>query len=302
MATPQASHSDHVPRSLWLVLAGLTLIWGFNWTAMKVAIAEVQPFTFRTVCLGSGALLLFGYLRATGQALTIPRAAWPRLALIAFFNITLWNLLVVFGLDLMHSGRAAIIAYTMPAWAIPLSVLVLGDRITGRKLLGLALGMAGMALLMVEEVARLRSAPLGALLMLGAAWTWAIGTVLQKKIPVRVPVGTFTAWLMVVGGIPIHIGTVLIEDPRHLASIGGPAWAGLAFNAIIVFGWAHWAWIKLSTSMSVTVFSLSMLIIPIVGVMSGALFLGERPGWPEFMALALVLGSLLTVIVPQRSR
>jgi len=300
MATPQASHSDHVPRSLWLVLAGLTLIWGFNWTAMKVAITEVQPFTFRTVCLVSGAMLLFGYLRATGQALTIPRAAWARLALIAFFNITLWNLLVVFGLGLMHSGRAAIIAYTMPAWAIPLSVLVLGDRITGRKLLGLALGMAGMALLMVEEVARLRSAPLGALLMLGAAWAWAIGTVLQKKIPVRVPVGTFTAWLMVVGGIPIHIGTFLIEDPRHLAAISGPAWAGLAFNAIIVFGWAHWAWIKLSTSMSVTVFSLSMLMIPIVGVLSGALFLGERPGWPEFAALALVLGSLLTVIVPQR--
>ncbi|MDA0983183.1 MAG: DMT family transporter [Proteobacteria bacterium] len=302
MATHQTTHSDHVPRSLWLVLAGLTLIWGFNWTAMKVAITEVQPLTFRTVCLVSGALLLFGYLRATGQALTIPRAAWPRLALIAFFNITLWNLLVVFGLGLMHSGRAAIIAYTMPAWAIPLSVLVLGDRITGRKLFGLALGMAGMALLILEEIARLRSAPLGALLMLGAAWAWAIGTVLQKKMPVPVPVGTFTAWLMVAGGIPIHLGTFLIEDPRHLASISGPAWAGLAFNAIIVFGWAHWAWIKLSTAMSVTVFSLSMLMIPIVGVLSGALILAERPGWPEFAALALVLGSLLTVIVPQRPR
>ncbi|MBM3368833.1 MAG: EamA/RhaT family transporter, partial [Betaproteobacteria bacterium] len=122
------------------------------------------------------------------------------------------------------------------------------------------------------------------------------------KIPVGVPVGTFTAWLMMVGGIPIHVGTFLVEDPRHLASISAPAVAGLAFNAIIVFGWAHWAWIKLSTSMSVTVFSLSMLMIPVVGVMSGALFLGERPGWPEFAALALVLGSLLTVIVPQRPR
>ena len=302
MAPPQSPHSDHVPRALWLVLAGLTLIWGFNWTAMKVAISEVQPFTFRTVCLVSGAVLLFGYLRATGQALTVARDQWPRLALIAFFNITCWNLLVVFGLGLMQSGRASIIAYTMPAWAIPLSVLVLGDRLTGRKLLGLALGMAGMALLLAEEVARLRSAPLGALLMLGAAWAWAIGTVLQKRLPVRAPVGTFTAWLMVVGGIPIHLGTFLIEDPRDLASISGPAWAGLAFNAVIVFGWAHWAWIKLSTSMSVTVFSLSMLMIPIVGVLSGALFLGERPGWPEFAALVLVLGSLLTVIVPQRPR
>jgi drug/metabolite transporter (DMT)-like permease len=52
--------------------------------------------------------------------------------------------------------------------------------------------------------------------------------------------------------------------------------------------------------MSVTTFSLSMLMTPVVGVISGMLFLGERPGWPEFAALALVLGCLATVVVPVR--
>ena len=56
------------------------------------------------------------------------------------------------------------------------------------------------------------------------------------------------------------------------------------------------------TSVSVTVFSLSMLMIPVVGVFSGMLFLGERPGWAEFGALVLVLGSLLCVIVPRSAR
>jgi drug/metabolite transporter (DMT)-like permease len=51
---------------------------------------------------------------------------------------------------------------------------------------------------------------------------------------------------------------------------------------------------------SVTVFSLSMLVIPVVGVFSGILFLGEQPGWPEYAALAFVLGSLATVVVPQK--
>jgi len=46
-----AAHSEHLPRSLWWVLIGITLVWGFNWTAMKVAISEVAPFTFRTFCL-----------------------------------------------------------------------------------------------------------------------------------------------------------------------------------------------------------------------------------------------------------
>ncbi len=294
--------AEHLPRSLWWVLVGLTLVWGFNWAAMKVAIGEIQPLVFRTFCLAAGSALLFAYLRASGQPLAVPRGEWRRLALNAFFTITCWNVLVVFGLMQIPSGRAAILAYTMPAWAIPLSIWVLGERMTARRLLGLALGMAGMALLLGDEVLRLQRAPLGALLVLGAAWTWAIGTVLQKKYPVRAPVAAYTAWLMLTGGIPIYLGALVLEDFGHLARVSREAWFALAYNVVLAFGWAHWAWIKLATSVSVGAFSLSMLMVPAVGVLGGALFLGERPGYAEFAALALVLGSLLTVIAPRRPR
>ncbi|HTQ76479.1 MAG TPA: EamA family transporter [Burkholderiales bacterium] len=293
-------HSEHVPRRLWLVLAGLTLVWGFNWTAMKVAISEIAPLTFRTLCLGIGAGVLFGCLRASRQPLAVPRDQWGRLVLIAFFSITCWNLLVVFGLRLIPSGRAAILAYTMPAWAIPLSVLILGERITARKLAGLGLGMAGMLLLVWDEFARLHGAPLGAALVLCAAITWAVGTLLQKRFPVRAPVAAYTAWIMLLGGVPIYIGALLLEDFTRLGAASPRALAATAYNALFAFAWGHWAWIRLATSMSVTAFSLSMLVIPVVGVFSGMLFLGERPGWAEYAALAFVLGSLATVVAPQR--
>ena len=291
---------EHLPARLWWVLAGLTLVWGFNWTAMKVAITEIAPFTFRTLCLGLGSGVLFAFLRAGGQQLAIPRDQWARLVPISFFNITCWNLLVVFGLALLPSGRAAILAYTMPAWAIPLSVLLLGERMTLRKLLGLALGMAGMALLVWDEFQRIQGAPRGALLILGAAFCWAIGTILQKKYPVRAPVAALTGWMLLIGGVPIYIGALLLEDFSKLADISLPAALGAAYNVLLAFAFAHWAWIKLATSVSVTVFSLCMLLIPVVGVFSGMLFLGERPGWPEYLALAFVLGSLATVIVPPK--
>ena len=295
--TPQ---DQHLPARLWWVLAGLTLVWGCNWTAMKLAIADVTPFTFRTLCLGLGSGVLFAFLRASGQPLAVPRDQWKRLALLAFFNITCWNLLVVYGLSMMPSGRAAILAYTMPAWAIPLSILLLGERLTARKMLGLLLGMAGMALLVWDEVHRIQGAPLGALLVLGAAFTWAIGTILQKKYPVRAPLAGYTAWLMLIGGVPIYIGALLFEDVGKLADIGLTSALAVGYNVLLAFAWAHWAWIKISTSVSVTVFSLSMLVIPVVGVFSGMVFLGEKPGWPEYAALAFVLGSLATVVVPQR--
>jgi drug/metabolite transporter (DMT)-like permease len=292
--------SEHLPRRLWWLLAGLTLAWGFNWTAMKVALSEVTPWTFRALCLGLGSAVLFAVLRAAGQSFAVPKGQWRRLAMLAFFNITCWNLLVAFGITMIPSGRAAILAYMMPAWAIPLSVWILGERLTGAKLAGLAMGMAGLAILLGDGIATLGSAPLGSLLVLGASLSWALGTVLQKRYPMAMPAGPYTAWIMLLGGIPIFIGAFLLDDFRALGDIGLWPALGIAYNVLVAFAWAHWAWIKIATSVPVTVFSLSMLVIPAVGVVSGMLFLGERPSWAEYVALGLVLCALLTVIVPSR--
>lgn len=294
------SAHDHLPRRLWWLLAGLTFAWGFNWTAMKVALSEVSPWTFRVLCLGLGSAVLFFALRMGGQRLAVPRGQWPRLALLAFFNITCWNVLIAFGMTMIPSGRAAILAYTMPALAIPLSVWLLDERLTARKLAGLALGMCGLALLLGEALVGLGRAPVGSVLVLGAAASWALGTVLQKRYPPAMPAGPYTAWIMLLGGVPIFVCALAFDDVGALAGLGLWPVLGIVYNVLVAFAWGHWAWIKLATSVSVTVFSLSMLVIPMVGVLSGMLFLGERPSWAEGAALVLVLASLFSVAVPQR--
>lgn len=294
--------ADRLPPRLWWVLGGLTLAWGFNWTALKVALSEVPPWTFRSLCLGLGSAVLFAALRAGGQRLVLPRGQWGRLWLLALLNITAWNMLIAFGVALIPSGRAAILAYTMPVWAVPLSIWLLGERITRSKLAGLTLGMCGLALLLSESFVSLGSAPLGSLLILGAALSWAFGAVLQKRFPVSLPAGLYTAWIMLLGGVPIFAGALLLEDPAALRNVGLPAALGTAYNVFIAFAFAHWAWIKIATSVPVSVFSISMLIIPVVGVLSGMLFLGERPTWAEYAALALVIASLLTVLRPRVAR
>ena len=300
MTQQAAGEPDHLPQRLWWLLAGLTLAWGFNWTAMKVALSEATPWTFRALCLGLGSAILFAALRARGHSLAVPKGERLRLGVLAFFNITCWNLLVAFGVTMIPSGRAAILAYMMPAWAIPLSILLLGERVTGAKIVGLVMGLAALALLLGEGFATLGAAPLGSLLVLGASVSWALGTVLQKRLPMSMPAGPYTAWIMLLGGIPIFIGALLLDDFRRLGEIGPRAALGIAYNVIVAFAWAHWAWIKIATSVPVTVFSLSMLLIPVVGVVSGMLFLGEHPSLTEYVALALVLGSLLTVLAPGR--
>ena len=294
------SDADRLPPRLWWVLAGLTFAWGFNWSAMKIALHEITPWVFRSLCLGLGSAVLFLVLRAGGQKVTVPAGQWRRLALLAFFNITCWNLLVAYGLTMIASGRAAILAYTMPVLAVPLSVWLLGERLTSRKIAGLVLGLGGLALLLGDAVAGVGGSPLGSLLALGAAFTWALGVVLQKRYPVAMPTGAYTAWIMLLGGVPVIAGSLVFEDWRVLGGAGTWAWLGVAYNVFIAFAWAHWAWIKIATSVSVTVFSLSMLVIPVVGVLSGMLFLGERPSIAETCAAVLVLASLATVVVPPR--
>jgi drug/metabolite transporter (DMT)-like permease len=296
-----SAEPDHLPQRLWWVLASLTLAWGFNWTAMKVALAQVPPWTFRSLCLGLGAAVLFTALRTGGQRLILPSGQWGRLWILALLNITSWNMLVAFGVGMIPSGRAAILAYTMPVWAVPLSVWLLGERITRAKLVGLALGLGGLALLLAESFAGLGRAPLGSLLVLGAALSWALGTVLQKRFPVRLPVGLYTAWIMLLGGVPIFAGALIFDDWGALRNVGATAWLGTAYNVLIAFAFAHWAWIKIATSVPVSVFSISMLLIPVVGVVCGMLFLGERPAWAEYAALGLVLAALLTVLRPGRA-
>jgi drug/metabolite transporter (DMT)-like permease len=292
---------DHFPARLWGLLAALTFAWGFNWTAMKLALAEVPPWTFRSLCLGLGSAVLFLALRIGGQKLALPRAQWLRLAGLALLNITGWNILVAFGLTLIASGRAAILAYTMPVLAVPLSVWLLRERLTPGKLAGLALGMTGLALLVGESLAAAGDAPLGTLLVLGAAASWALGTVMQKRFPIGLAAGPYTAWIMLIGGVPIFAGALVLEDLSALTRVGRGALFGIAYNVLVAFAFAHWAWIKLATSLSVTVFSLSMLVIPVVGVISGMLFLGERPSLAEYAALALVLAALATVAAPRRA-
>lgn len=295
-----AQERQNFPASILWLLVALTLGWGFNWPMIKLALTQVPALSFRSACLLGGATGLFAIAARAGLRLRPPRGQWGRLLLITFFNITVWNVCVVYGISYMASGRAAILAFTMPLWGVLLSAWLLHERLTARRMLGVALGMGAMLLLLSNELQAVQAAPKGTLLMLGAALSWATGTVMMKRYPVRLPVASFTAWQLLLGGIPIYAGALAFEmhDLRPLTP--GPAVA-VIYNILVSFIFCQWAWIKIATTVPVGVTSLSTLMIPVVGVFSGMLVLSEVPRWQDFAALALVLLALATVMLPPGS-
>jgi drug/metabolite transporter (DMT)-like permease len=289
-----------LPRSTWALLLTLTLGWGCNWPLMKIALAEIPVWTFRSLCVAAGAAAIFAIARIGGQPLLPARAHWPRLIGASLLNVTAWNILIGYGLTLLPAGRSAILAYTMPLWVALLSVPLLREPLTPRRLLGLLLGMSGMLLLLSDEWASLRAAPVGAVLVVGAALSWALATVLMKRYPTALPTISFTGWQLLLGGLPMIIGASLLEAGK-LAPLSWQALAALAYNMVVASVLCYWVWFKIVSRASATASALGTLSIPAVGVFSSMLVLGERPEWPEYLALLLVLAAIATVIIPARA-
>lgn len=300
MDSPPETRHDFPPR-LYGLLAALTLAWGVNWPVMKTALAEMAPMHFRSLCLLFGAAGLFAMARLGGLRLQVPAGQWPRLVLIALVNVGGWNILVIYGIPLLASGRAAILGYTMPLWAILFSGLLLGERLTPRRALGVAVGMAGMLLLLGGEVHALGRAPLGALLVVGGAMSWGMGTVLMKRWPVDLPTSSFTAWQLLVALGPI-LAIALTLESGSFNPFALSFWPmfGVFYNIVVAFNFCYWAWTKIALLAPVSVSGLSSLMIPVVGVFSGMLFLGETPRWTDYAALLLVVAALSTVLIPRR--
>ena len=285
------------PRQALGLLAALTLGWGFNWPVMKIVLTEMAPLHFRSWCLFAGALGVFAIAWLYRLQIRVPPGAWPRLVLIAFFNMTGWNILAVYGIPLLDSGRAAILGYTMPVWGVLLGAIVLKEPVTAPRALGVALGMAGMGFLLAGEVHALGRSPLGASLMIGAALSWAVGTVLMKRLPVAMPASSFTAWQMMIGGVPILLGALFFEQGSFAFWELSPWPAlGVLYNVVVAFVFCQWAWIKIALIAPIGVSTLSSLMVPVVGVFSGMALLGERPHWQDCVALLLVMAALVTVM------
>ena len=302
--TPTASTAHPTARAALPILV-LTLVWGCNWPVLKMGVTELAPLTFRGLTLPLAAIGMLLVARLSGDSIRVPRALWPRLVVLALFNIGCWNGFVLFGVQQLPAGRSAILAYTMPIWATLIAAIVLHERLSPQKLFGLALGVSGMSVLIGEQISVVRAAPSGALLILAAAITWAMGTVLLRKWQLPIAQNTLSGWMMLLGWVPLAVLAPFF-DPQplagELAKLSARGWFAIGYNVFLAGTLAHWAWFTLARTLPVAVSSLSSLPVPVVGVLSGMLVLGERPGAQEWIALALVVAALFTVLFQPSAR
>jgi drug/metabolite transporter (DMT)-like permease len=283
----------------WTVLILLTLVWGINWPIMKIGVTGFPPLTFRTLCMWLGTPILALVLVVQRVPFRIERAHWRELLLLATFNMFFWHGLIIVAVQSLSSGRAAILGYTMPMFSAVLGGLVFGERLSKRAWGGVAAATLGVVLLLWHELSNLSGKPVGVLLALGAASTWALGTQLLRRTKMPVPTLTISFWMaFLTTGVMTVLALLLERDQWHPPSEA--TWGAIVFNAVLVFGFAQAAWFYLARSLPPVASTLSVMLIPVLGVFSGAVGLGEVLHWQDWAAVLLMMVSIAAVLWPKR--
>ena len=277
------------------LLALLILFWGLNWPVMKIGVREFPPLTFRTISMIGGLVVIWAAARMQKAPLAIPEGKVMTVFRLSIPNMLIWHSMMIMSVKLLSSGRAAILGYTMPAWAVLSGLVFFGDRISRASLVGILLALSGAALLLSSEFSRLSGQPLGTLMALTAAAGWGFGTVLMKRTRLDMPTISLTFWMLAFTTVIMGLLALSFELPQmRWPTI--PAILALVYNAAIIFGFAHVVWFRLARILPPVASSLSIMFIPVLGTFSGAWILGETPHWQDYVSIVLILGAMSTVM------
>lgn len=283
------------PAQVGAVVA-LAVFWALNWPMMKIGLTVVEPWTFRALTSLAGAIGCLALCPLFGQSIFVRRAEWVPLLWLGLFQGVFWNAFSGFGITLVEAGRASVLAFTMPVWATLFSVIFIGEVVTGRRLAGLLLGMGGIALLLVPAMSSLGHALTGTLLMIAAAASWGIATVILKAVHWEAGTLTLAGWQFIIGLVPITLAAVTIGDPASLLQLDGRTGAALLYSALIPMIFCQAVWFAMVRRLPASLASMGTLLIPPMGVFFSFLILGEPIGIYELGAVVLVVCAMVMIL------
>ncbi|MDO9160427.1 MAG: EamA family transporter, partial [Burkholderiaceae bacterium] len=222
-------------RKQLLALVALTLMWGINWPMMKLSLRELSPLYFRAITMTLGAVWLFFFFKARGVRMLPQGSEWKTVATLALPNMLGWHTISIFGVKELSSGRAAILGFTMPVWTVLLGALFMGHPLTRRTLWATVAVACAIGLLMANEITTLTGRPLGVLWMELAALSWAIGTLMMRRLSITLPTEALAVWMMLMASACLWVLAVVVE-PVPSFQFSGPMWASLAYGVLINYG------------------------------------------------------------------
>jgi drug/metabolite transporter (DMT)-like permease len=301
VAVPLMPAQVAVPRRALVLLAVLTLIWGTNWPLFPLAMSEMSVWTFRAISVPVSGMVMLAVAALRGMPLGVPRADWPRLVAATCAYLVVWNIGSAYAAIMIPSGQSAVLAFTMPLWSALISWMVLGERMSRRLVLALALGVAAVLLLMVPNFGAYAGAPLGMVAGLVAAVGWAIGTLIIKRHRWESPVLVLTAWQMLLTSVPLVPSAFAFGDGHWFMPSWQTIWV-VAYITLVPMCIGNVTWFAVVGLLPASIAGLSSVMVPVVAMISGALVHGEPLGPLQVTAMLFSVVSLSLALLKPAGR
>lgn len=279
----------------WGMLVALSILWGGSFFFVGIAVKELPPFSIVMARIGLAAIALLALVHLMG--LRMPRD--PRVWL-AFFAMGLLNnlipfCLIVWGQTHIASGLASILNASTPLFSVLVAHLLTQDeKMTGRKLAGVLIGLAGVATLIgPAALSGLGSHIWAQLAVLGAALSYAFAGIFGRRFKAMGVPPMITATGQISASTLLLIPVALLVDHPWTLPLPGPAtWAALAGIALLSTALAYVLYFRILASAGATNLMLVTFLIPVSAILLGALVLGEQLEAQHFIGMALIAAGL----------
>jgi drug/metabolite transporter (DMT)-like permease len=298
-AHKDAVRTDAAGAARLLVLL-LAFAWGLNWIAAAIALREVSPWSLRFAGAGIGTATLFAAALATGHSLKVPRGEHKHILVAGFLNVAAFQILSAFAQTVGDTSRVVIVTYSMPIWATLFSVILLGERLNGIRLLALALCITGLTILVWPLFAH--DFPPVVFLSLGCALTWAFASVYIKWMKTTIEPLANAAWQLLFGFLFIALGTFVFDGYPRLWPIQTNSWLAVIYVGVLGVGLAHFLWWSIVGKLPATTASIGALLVPVVGVMASIIFLGEKLSINDITGFVLIFCAAACVLLRPEPR
>lgn len=286
----------------WLLLLGVIVVWGVHWSVTKIGLETLPPLTYAMLRVLIGAVALAVLMRWLGRLRTPDRRDLPVVLSYGLLAVAAATVLMIVALVSAPAGRASILSYTLPLWVVPIMTFVTGVQPNTRELVGLALGLVGLAVLLNPMTVDWSSTD--ALIAAGMLVLHAIVSAIAL-VHVRVHRWHGTPfdvqlWQLLVALVPLTILAFAVEQPTSVAWDVQTVLV-LGYSGVLATAFAYWATQSATLAVGPVVASVTYLGVPVVGVLGGALILGEAVPLTDVLGMTVIGAGIVLVARARRA-
>ncbi|MCQ2445003.1 MAG: EamA family transporter [Mailhella sp.] len=269
----------------------LYLLWGCNWSVMKACAEFFSPLSCSTLRFVIGAAVLLAASFAMRRRIP-ERRHWPWIAVVGATQVAYCNVAMQMCIADLGAGLAAVISYCMPLWMAVMAHFFLDERLTLRKAGGILVSIGGIAMLAgVGGGSSFGIEPL--LWCISSSVVWAASGIVIKLRLKDCDGMALTTWQMAIGAAMLLGVTAVVPQPAPVWTLKSAAL--MAYNGVLASAVAFFLWMHILSKMEAAKAGAYVLVVPVVGVLSGIVFLGESLSAAGLLGIALVLGGVMAV-------